>query len=135
LKEWNFDKKISARDMSILVAKAEKRVREDGKDTIFFHGGSQITKERIDQFKRRKTTKEIEPPLLSAGKLNGLRTRLECSLVRQKYPKTSLITHLLENRQSLRSQLRTFVNPRLSQTNVPHHQVRCLGMRLILHFT
>jgi hypothetical protein len=135
LKEWNFDKKISARDMNILVAKAEKRVREDGKETTFFHGGSQITKERIDQFKRRKTTKDIEAPLPSAGKLNGLQTRLECSLVWQKFRKTLLITHLLKNLPSLHSQLRTFANLRLSQTNVPHHQVRFLGVRLILHFT
>ena len=61
LKEWKFDKKISTTDMRIVVAKAEKRARNEGKDTTFFHGDMQITAERIEQFKRRKTCrKDIE---------------------------------------------------------------------------
>jgi hypothetical protein len=68
LKEWRFEKNISATDMSIIVAKAEKRVREEGKETVFFHGQSEITRERIEQFKRRKTTKAVEEALPSAGK-------------------------------------------------------------------
>ena len=35
LKEWKFDKKISTTDMRIVVAKAEKRARNEGKDTTF----------------------------------------------------------------------------------------------------
>ncbi len=45
--------------MSIIVAKAEKRGREEGKETVFFHGQSEITRERIEQFKRRKTIKAV----------------------------------------------------------------------------
>ena len=67
LKEWRFEKNISATDMNIIVAKADKRVREEGKETVFFHGQSEITRERIDQFKRRKTTKTAEEVLPSAG--------------------------------------------------------------------
>ena len=71
LKEWNFDKNISAPDMSVLVAKAAKRLTEEGKETVFFMGKSQITRERIEQFKRRKITKEIEAIPVGAGKCNG----------------------------------------------------------------
>ncbi|KAE9382026.1 hypothetical protein N431DRAFT_322170, partial [Stipitochalara longipes BDJ] len=66
LKEWNFDKNISASDMSIIVSKAEKRAREEGKETAFFHGGAQITRERIEQFKRRKNFREDIAMLPSA---------------------------------------------------------------------
>ena len=69
LKEWGFEKHISATDMSIIVAKAEKRVREEGKETVFFHGQSEITPQRIERFKRRKTTKAVEDMLPSAGTL------------------------------------------------------------------
>lgn len=67
MKEWRFEKNISATDLSIIVAKAEKRVREEGKQTVFFHGNSEITRERIEQFKRRKTTKVIEAGSPSPG--------------------------------------------------------------------
>ncbi|KAN0121948.1 hypothetical protein V8E51_000274 [Hyaloscypha variabilis] len=61
LKEWNFDKNISASDMTIVLSKGEKRAREEGKETAIFHGGTPITRERIEQFKRRKTCrKDIE---------------------------------------------------------------------------
>lgn len=60
LTEWNFDKNISATDMNVLVAKAEKRLHEEGKETVFCIGTSQITRERIAQFKRRKVTKETQ---------------------------------------------------------------------------
>ena len=61
--------------MSILTAKAEKRARVEGKETIFFHGSSEITRERLEQFKRRKTTKEIAPVSPTAGML----LRADCS--------------------------------------------------------
>jgi hypothetical protein len=76
LKEWNFDKNISSIHMSILVAKAEKRVREDGKETVFFHGLSQIARERVEQFKRRKTTQGIDAVSPSAGMCNISKARL-----------------------------------------------------------
>jgi hypothetical protein len=68
LKEWKFDKNISAADMSILVAKAAKRMHNEGKRTVFFLGESQITRERIEQFKRRKLTREIDDISAEAGK-------------------------------------------------------------------
>jgi hypothetical protein len=71
LKEWKFDKNISATDMSVLVAKAGKRMRDEGKRTVFFLGESQITRERIEQFKRRKLTREIDDVSAEAGKCDG----------------------------------------------------------------
>ena len=46
--------------MNIILSKAEKRVREEGKETVFFHGETHITKERIEYFKRKKTKSEVE---------------------------------------------------------------------------
>ena len=60
LKKWKFDKNRSASDMNIILSKAEKRVREEGKETVFFHGETHITKERIEYFKRKKTKSEVE---------------------------------------------------------------------------
>jgi hypothetical protein len=36
LKEWRFDKYLSTKDMNVIIAKGEKRSRDEGKDTIFF---------------------------------------------------------------------------------------------------
>jgi len=70
LKEWKFEKNVSASDMTIVLAKAEKRAREEGKETAIFHGGNQITKERIEQFKRRKTFREEVMMSPSAGRFS-----------------------------------------------------------------
>jgi hypothetical protein len=56
LKEWNYSKKLSEEEMKIVVAKVDKRTRE-GKQTIVTHAGSSISKERIRNFKRRKTVR------------------------------------------------------------------------------
>jgi tetratricopeptide (TPR) repeat protein len=72
LKTWNFDKNVSATDMGIVAAKAEKRAREEGKETIFFYGESQILPERIEYFKRRKTTKLADAASPSAGRFQIL---------------------------------------------------------------
>lgn len=53
--------------MSIIVAKAEKRVREEGMETVFIHGQSEIAQGRIEQFKRRKTSKTIREAVSRAG--------------------------------------------------------------------
>ncbi len=79
VKEWNFDKNISARDMSIVVAKVGKRVRDEGKDTVILHREAQISRERIEQFKRRKITKDGMPVSPSAG------TCLQCASYRYFY--------------------------------------------------
>jgi hypothetical protein len=71
LKEWNFDKNISSHDMSIIVAKSDKRARDEGKETDFFHGETRIPRQRIEQFKRRKTWKTAEPVSPSAGEYKG----------------------------------------------------------------
>jgi hypothetical protein len=68
LKAWNFDKNVSATDMGIVAAKAEKRAREEGKETIFFHGDSQILPERIEYFKRRKIMKLADAASPTAGR-------------------------------------------------------------------
>jgi hypothetical protein len=67
LKEWRFDKKISASDMRFVVAKAAKRARDEGKETIFFLGEAPILPDRIEQFKKRKTNRNTEPVSPNAG--------------------------------------------------------------------
>jgi tetratricopeptide (TPR) repeat protein len=57
--------------MSIVVAKSDKRARDEGKETVFFHGETQITRQRIEQFKRRKTWKAVEPVSPGAGEYKG----------------------------------------------------------------
>ena len=52
--------------MKIVVAKVDKRSRE-GKRTVVSHAGSTITEERIRNFKRRKTVKDLEAMSPSAG--------------------------------------------------------------------
>jgi hypothetical protein len=70
LKEWRFDKNIPAEDMQILVAKAEKRSRDEGKETLFLHGGVPVTSQRFEHFKRRKSTQAMEAASPTAGMLN-----------------------------------------------------------------
>jgi hypothetical protein len=47
--------------MKIVVAKAERRLREEGKTTVFFHNGIAMPTEKIENFKRRKLVRETEP--------------------------------------------------------------------------
>jgi hypothetical protein len=67
LKEWGFNRYMRAKDMSIVIAKVEKR-REEGIETEIFHGETLIHPERLETFKKRKATKvnDVESP--SAGK-------------------------------------------------------------------
>jgi hypothetical protein len=67
LKEWNFEKYVPASQMRILVAKAEKRAREENKETVFFNGETQIDPQRFSLFKKRKSTKEADAASPSAG--------------------------------------------------------------------
>jgi len=57
LKEWQFEKNLSATDMSIIVTKREKRLGDEGKETLFFRSGVQIRDNKFDNFKKRKTSK------------------------------------------------------------------------------
>ena len=56
--EWHFEKNFAAKDMQVLLTKAEKRAREEGKQTVFFHAGTLINPERLENFKKRKTVNE-----------------------------------------------------------------------------
>ena len=67
LKEWKYDKNLSINDMQVVVAKQQKRARE-GKHTVFMHGSTEITSERIENFKRRKVSKMPDAVSPSAGK-------------------------------------------------------------------
>ncbi|KAH6677575.1 hypothetical protein B0J14DRAFT_560363 [Halenospora varia] len=60
LKEWRFEKNIPSSAMGILVAKSEKRKREQGKETQFFYGDIEIKPQTISNFKKRKTTKVVD---------------------------------------------------------------------------
>jgi hypothetical protein len=54
LKEWGFEKYLSRSDMAVIAAKANKRYREESRETVFYHGETRISKERLDNFKRRR---------------------------------------------------------------------------------
>jgi hypothetical protein len=53
--------------MRIAIAKAEKRAREEGKETAFFHNGILMPIEKIQNFKKRKTIRESDLPSPNAG--------------------------------------------------------------------
>jgi hypothetical protein len=59
IKEWNFDKNISQKDMAILVAKEEKRARDEEKETSFYWRGKEIRPEKLANFKKRRMAEEI----------------------------------------------------------------------------
>jgi hypothetical protein len=71
LKDWGFDKHLSERDMKFVVAKAEKRSMEEGKETEFFHNGSLISNTKIGNCKRRKTFRVSETVSPSVGEFCG----------------------------------------------------------------
>jgi hypothetical protein len=68
LKSWGYEKYLNSADKKILVAKADKRTREEGKNTAFFHRGSEIQPNKIECFKKRKMTNFVEAVSPSAGK-------------------------------------------------------------------
>jgi hypothetical protein len=51
--------------MNIISAKMKKRKNEDGKETVFYHRGSEISFERIERFRKGPKASEIASP--SAG--------------------------------------------------------------------
>lgn len=65
--EWRFEKNVSAKDMQVLVAKAEKRARDEGKETVFWHAGVRIRPERVENFKKRKIVGNGDVASPSAG--------------------------------------------------------------------
>ncbi|KAE8453845.1 hypothetical protein EG329_007621 [Mollisiaceae sp. DMI_Dod_QoI] len=61
LKEWNFEKNLSKNEMKIVIAKAERRTTEEGKDTVFFHHGNMIPPAKVSAWKRRVTSISSSP--------------------------------------------------------------------------
>lgn len=53
--------------MKVLVAKCGKRKRDEGKDTNFFHMGMEIPSEKLENFKKRKSTQKMEVVSPTAG--------------------------------------------------------------------
>jgi hypothetical protein len=60
IKEWKFEKHLKAENMMTVLTKAEKRARDEGKESIFFHAGSEISNQRIVNFKKRKIAQKLE---------------------------------------------------------------------------
>jgi hypothetical protein len=54
--------------MLFVIAKGEKRAEEEGKDTIFFHEGSQIKRQKIERFKRRNMLNQEAAENVDASK-------------------------------------------------------------------
>ncbi|KAE8443306.1 hypothetical protein EG329_002022 [Mollisiaceae sp. DMI_Dod_QoI] len=55
IKQWKFDKNVPSSDMGFMVIKAEKRKAEHGKDTMFYRSGIPVDRNKLEQFKKRKT--------------------------------------------------------------------------------
>jgi hypothetical protein len=53
LKEWNLDKNLSATDMKVILAIASDRAAREGKETVFYNGGQELSAEKIENFKKR----------------------------------------------------------------------------------
>lgn len=71
IKEWGFDKNVSKKDMTFVVAKANQRTME-GKETVFYYRGLEITPSKIKNFRRRqKTTGPSIGSLQDPGKSNS----------------------------------------------------------------
>ena len=68
LKEWGFEKYLSANSMKVIVAKSDKRKLDEGKETVFYHHGAKITSARIETFKKRKATEDMDVVWSNAGK-------------------------------------------------------------------
>lgn len=73
LKEWNFEKNLKKSQMDALVAKAAKRSRDEDKDTVFYHGKTEISSKRVQNFKKRRVadiaTVNLDRDLADAGEL------------------------------------------------------------------
>lgn len=78
IKEWNFEKNLSKSDMAILVSKAEKRAREEGKETVFYTRGQKIGAEKFESFKRRKMA------VSAAASLDAREFCLYCFLIAER---------------------------------------------------
>ncbi|KAN0108734.1 hypothetical protein V8E51_008476 [Hyaloscypha variabilis] len=87
LKEWGFEKNLSENDMRIVVAKVDKR-KAARKETHVFLNGVQMTVEKLENFKKRKTVRESGPASPSASTPGPVtystpRCDLEMSLTRE----------------------------------------------------
>ncbi|KAE9362874.1 hypothetical protein N431DRAFT_475704 [Stipitochalara longipes BDJ] len=61
LKDWGFEKYISSSSMKFIVAKVEKRAREEEKDTVFLHHKLEVASSRIKLFKKKGNVEAISP--------------------------------------------------------------------------
>ncbi len=51
---------MPASEMQFIVAKGEKRLRDDGKETVFFRNEVEITSKKVKGFKKRKIGNGVE---------------------------------------------------------------------------
>ncbi len=68
LKEWNFEKNIPSKEMSFMVEKADKRKREEGKETEFMRNGFLVPLQRLNYFKKRRRDNSMDSGIHEAGK-------------------------------------------------------------------
>ncbi|CZR56270.1 uncharacterized protein PAC_06158 [Phialocephala subalpina] len=57
MKEWGFVKNIPARDIRFMAAKAEKRQREEGKDSVFYRNGIKVGHHKIENCKKQRISR------------------------------------------------------------------------------
>jgi hypothetical protein len=67
IKNRGLEKYGPAAQLRILVAKAEKREREEGKETLFFNIGSQIGPGKLELSREERQLKEADSASHSVG--------------------------------------------------------------------
>lgn len=75
LDEWGYQKYLSEQDVTILIAKADRRAKHEGKDTACLLNGLMISDSRFDNFKRRKDARKFEGASPSNRKLKQVSSR------------------------------------------------------------
>jgi hypothetical protein len=54
IKEWKFEKYLSAEEVKFIAVKAETRAKDEGKETTFYKHGVEINQKRIEKSAKRK---------------------------------------------------------------------------------
>jgi len=72
LKEWTYEKNLTSKDLSVIIAKERKRKNDEEKETVFYHWNSEISSERIERFWKAQKTSEVASP--GAGEESRIRS-------------------------------------------------------------
>lgn len=69
LKEWNFVKYLTEREMRFVVSKGEMRAKVENKATVFMHHGLEISPTKIESFRRKSIVEGYDFGSSGAGEV------------------------------------------------------------------